>query len=179
MKAFKNKKGTAVLEDGFDLEKLQMSAEESQFLETRKLQRSVIAGALNISPHRVGDLGRMTFNNVEQLSMEYVTYTILPFLLAIETSISRDLISESESENVFVKFNVSGLLRGDSKSRQESLKIQREWGIINANEWREFEDMNPIGGDAGEMYLRPLNYTSDTEASEPIAPIIPDPGDEE
>ena len=179
MKAFKNKKGTAVLEDGFDLEKLQMSAEESQFLETRKLQRSVIAGALNISPHRVGDLGRMTFNNVEQLSMEYVTYTILPFLLAIETSISRDLMSESESENVFVKFNVSGLLRGDSKSRQESLKIQREWGIINANEWREFEDMNPIDGDAGEMYLRPLNYTSDTEASESTAPIIPDPGDEE
>jgi len=161
---FRKKGGTAILEEGFDVEKMQMSAEESQFLETRKLQRAVIAGAMNLSPHRVGDLSRATFNNVEQLSMEYVSYSVMPLLVAIETAATRDLVPPNEVGKLFVKFNVRGLLRSDSKGMAESLKIRREWGIINANEWRELDDMNPISDeDGGNDYLRPLNYTAGNE----------------
>lgn len=171
--AFSKKGGTAILEDGFDIEKVQMTAEESQFLETRKLQRNVLAGAMNITPHRVGELGRATFNNVEHLGLEYVNYTIMPYLLAIETAIVRDLVSEKEQERISVKFNVDSLLRGDSKTRAEALKIRREWGIISADEWRAYDDLNPLPDDKGSDYLVPLNYTvagEDKPEAEPKGP---------
>lgn len=166
--AFTRKGGTALLEENWEIEKMQMSSEESQFLETRKLQRAVIAGAMNLSPHRVGDLSRATFNNVEHLSLEYVTYAITPILIAIETAATRDLVPPSETGKLFVKFNVRGLLRSDSKSMAEALKIRREWGIINANEWRDLDDMNPISAeDGGDDYLVPLNYTAGGEEPDP------------
>ena len=174
-----NKKGgTAILEEGMDVEKVQHSANESQFLETRKLNRSVIAGAMNLSPHRVGDLSRANFSNVENLSLEYVVYSVMPILIAIETAITRDLIPEGQQGSLFVKFNVDGLLRGDTKTRAEALKLMRESGIINANEWRAMEDMNPIEGDAGEIYIRPLNMQSDGEEdSRPETEPNPDQDD--
>lgn len=151
------KRTTPVLEGGLKFTPLQFDNEKSQFLDTRKLQREVLAGAFGVPPHMIAMLERATNNNIEQQSLEFVIYCLTPWLVNLEQQIARDLLTPDEQETLQVKFNVGALLRGDRKSRQESLKIMRDEGVINANEWRALEDMNPIPGPAGEVYLQPLN----------------------
>ena len=155
-----------------------MSNEESQFLETRKLQRQIIAGVYGIPPHRVGDLERATFSNIEHQSLEFVIYALTPLLVNIEQAILRDFIPRADQERLQPKFNVKALLRGDFKSRQEGLKIQREQGIINANEWRKEEDMPPIEGEEGDIYIMPAVGGSAPQPA-PDATAIPEPEPEQ
>jgi HK97 family phage portal protein len=149
---------TAVLEEGASWAQLGMSNEDAQFLETRKFQRSEIAGIFRVPAHMVNDLERATFSNIEHMSRSFVTYSLMPWLVRMEQALWRDLLTEDEKrQGLYFKHNADGLLRGDSKSRAESLKTMREWGVINANEWRELEDMNPREDEGGETYLEPLN----------------------
>jgi HK97 family phage portal protein len=128
--------------------------EKAQYIATRQYQRTVIAAAFGIPPHMVGDLSRGTFNNVEQQSIDFTTGVILPIVRSFEAAMERALLTdEDRSSGVIIRFDLMGILRGDFKSRQEGLNIQRNAGIINANEWREAENMNPISDeDGGEMY---------------------------
>jgi len=114
----------------------------------------VIAAAFGIPPHLVGDLSRGTFNNVEQQSIDFTTGVILPIVRSFEAAMERALLTdEDRASGVIIRFNLMGILRGDFKSRQEGLNIQRNAGVINANEWREMENMNPISDeDGGELY---------------------------
>ena len=151
------KRGTAILEDGIKASQLQLSAQESQFLEARQYQRTVIAGAWGIPPHKIGDLSRATFSNIEMQSLEFVVYALMPYISAIEAAMHRDLLPDSQKADYQIRFNVGALLRGDLKSRSEALKIQREAGVISANEWRRLEDMEPRDDPGGDEYLTPLN----------------------
>lgn len=137
------------LSDSIDIDN-----ERAQFLETRKYQRTVIAGAFGVPPHLVGDLERGTFNNVEQQSIDFVQGVVLPYAKTFESSMERDLLTPSDrSSGIIIRFNLEGALRGDFKTRQEGLKIQREAGVISANDWREEEGMNPVPeGQGGETY---------------------------
>jgi HK97 family phage portal protein len=128
--------------------------EKAQFLATRQYQRSVIAGAFGVPPHLVGDLSRGTFNNVEQQSLDFVLNVVLPYVRIFEAAMERSLLTdEDRNSGVQIRFNLEGALRGDFKSRQEGLKIQREMGVISPNDWREQENMNPISEeDGGETY---------------------------
>ena len=164
--AFKKKRGTAILEDDFDFEVVQMTPEDSQFLETRKHQRTVIAGAFGVPPHIVGDLERATFSNIEHMSLSFVIHALRPWLECIEAAVSRDLLTQAEVlGNVKPMFDTRAMLRGDAKSRAEALKIQREWGIINANEWRALEGMDAREDEAGEEYLTPMNFEASEDES--------------
>lgn len=139
-----------MLPQGIDKpEQLNIENDKAQFLETRKLQRSVIAGAFGVPPHLVGDLERATFSNIEQQSSEFVEKVVLPYCRMFEAAIERDLLTaEDRSSGVIVRFNLDAALRADFKSRQEGMKIQREMGVVSANDWREREGMNPReGGD--------------------------------
>jgi HK97 family phage portal protein len=137
--------------------------DKAQFLETRKMQRNVIAGAFGVPPHLVGDLERGTFSNIEHQSQEFVGKVILPYVQMFEDAMERDLLtSEDRRMGVIVRFNVDAGLRADFKSRQEGLRIQREAGVINPNEWREREGMNPRPN--GEDYWEqgPSGQTAET-----------------
>jgi HK97 family phage portal protein len=159
--AYRKKRGTAVLEDGMSIEAVQMNNEESQFLETRKLQRSVIAGAFGVPPHMIGDLERATFSNIEQMSLDFVINTLTPYLDCIEHAISRDLLSEQDRQSkIFARFDTTEMLRGDMKSRADAMKILREWGVITANEWRAFESLDAREDEGGDDFLTPLNFGS-------------------
>lgn len=139
-----------MLPQGIDKpEQLNIENDKAQFLETRKLQRSVIAGAFGVPPHLVGDLDRATFSNIEQQSSEFVEKVVLPYCRMFEAAIERDLLTaEDRSSGVIVRFNLDAALRADFKTRQEGMKIQREMGVVSANDWREREGMNPReGGD--------------------------------
>lgn len=127
--------------------------DKAQFLELRQYQRTVIAGAWGCPPHLVGDLSKGTFNNVEMQGIEFSTNVILPLARVFESAMERDLLTDDDRRSgVIIRFNPDAVLRGDFKSRQEGLAIQRQNGVINANEWREREDMNPRTDDGGEGY---------------------------
>lgn len=176
--AFRKKRGTAVLEDGLELEQVQINNEESQFLETRKHQRTVIAGAFGIPPHRIGDLERATFSNIEQQNLEFLMYALTPFLVAIEQSAGRDLLPPSQRIDHAAKFNVDALMRGDSKSRAETLQIERNNGILTANEWRALLDREPRTDPGGDEFLTPLNMRQGAAPDGTPADSPADPSDE-
>lgn len=154
-------RGTAVLEGGMEIETVQMNAVEAQFLETRRFQKEEICSVFGVPPHKISMLERATFSNIEQQSLEFVVDSLMPYLVIIEDALKRDLLGLGDE---FVKFNVDGLLRGDIKSRSEALQIQRQNGVISANEWRALEDMNPIEG--GDEYMTPLNMTNGPQAED-------------
>jgi HK97 family phage portal protein len=133
---------------------MQVENDKAQFLETRALQRSVIAGAFGIPPHLVGDLARSTFSNIEHQSQEFVEKVVLPYVRIFESAMERDFLAdEDRRDGVVIRFNLDAALRGDFKSRQEGLKIQREMGVISADDWRERENMNPLPeGQGGGNY---------------------------
>lgn len=144
-----------VLPAGMDMsDPVKLENDKAQFLETRKLQRSVIAGAFGVPPHLVGDLDRGTFSNIEHQSQEFQEKVILPYVQMIEDAMERDLLTaEDRSSGVIVRFNLDARLRASFKERQEGLRIQREAGVINPNDWREREGMNPIKPeDGGDTY---------------------------
>lgn len=143
-----------ILEEGMKWTRIPMPMTDAQFIETRKLNRDEICGLFRVPPHMVANLERATFSNVEHLSLEFIMYTMLPWIQRWEQTINWKLFTRQEREQgYYVKFNVSGLLRGDAKSRAEALHIMRQDGIINADEWRELEEMNPVEDGSGKIYL--------------------------
>jgi HK97 family phage portal protein len=147
--------------------------DKAQFLETRKYQRTVIAGAFGVPPHLVGDLERATFNNVEQQDIDFTSNVIQPVCQSFESAMERDLLTdEDRRRGVIIRFNLDSILRSDFKSRQEGLRIQRDSGVLSPNEWREIERMNPISDeDGGGDYVRPANFV--VAGAEPIVPVKP------
>jgi len=157
----KNRNKGMLLPKGLDTpQTIEISHDKAQFLETRKYQRTVIAGAFGVPPTYVGDLERATFNNVEQQSQDFTQNVVLPVAQAFEAAMERDLLSDQDrKEGIAIRFNLDAILRADFKSRQEGLRIQRDAGAISANEWREIEGRNPISDEkGGGDYLRPANF---------------------
>lgn len=157
---------TAILEEGMKFSKISMTADDSQFLETRKYQRSEIAAVFRVPPHMIGDLERATFSNIEQQSLEFVTYTLMPWLTRIEKAIKRDLLTEKERQQFTVKFNVNNLLRGDASARSTYYHNGILDGWLTRNEARLAESeigivLNPIEG--LDIPLMPLNMTDGTD----------------
>jgi HK97 family phage portal protein len=155
----RNARRTVVLEEGAKVEPIAMTFDDAQFLETRKFQRSEIAGIFRVPPHLIGDLERATYGNIEHQSIEFVTHCIRPWLVRWEQAISKALFTAPGL--YYPEHAVEGLLRGDIKSRYDAYAIGRTNGWLSANDIRALENMNPISG--GEVYLTPLNMTPATE----------------
>jgi len=144
----------AVLEEGMKYTPIGISPEQAQFLETRKFQINEIARIFRVPPHMVGDLEKSSFSNIEQQSLEFVKYTLDPWVIRWEQSIQRALLSHDEKAVYFVKFNVEGLLRGDYQSRMNGYAIGRQNGWMSANDIRELENLDRIPAeDGGDLYL--------------------------
>jgi HK97 family phage portal protein len=149
-------------------ESIEIAHDKAQFLETRKHQRTVIAGAFGVPPHLVGDLERATFNNVEQQDQDFTLNVVMPVAQAFEAAMERDLLTVADrNKGIVIRFNLDSILRADFKSRQEGLRVQREAGAISADEWREIEGRNPLpAGSGGSDYLRPANFVVAGEEQE-------------
>lgn len=144
----------AVLEEGMKYTPIGVSPEQAQFLETRKFQINEIARIFRVPPHMVGDLEKSSFSNIEQQSLEFVKYTLDPWVIRWEQSIQRTLLSKDEKAAYFVKFNLEGLLRGDYQSRMNGYAIGRQNGWMSANDIRELENLDRIPAeDGGDLYL--------------------------
>ncbi len=150
----------AVLEEGMKYQQIGIPPEEAQFLETRKFQINEIARLYRIPPHMVGDLEKSSFSNIEQQSLEFVKYTLDPWVIRWEQALQKALLLPSEKTRYFIKFNVDGLLRGDYASRMSGYATGRQNGWLSANDIRELEDMNPIStNEGGDLYLVNGNMT--------------------
>ena len=144
----------AVLEEGMKYQQIGIPPEEAQFLETRKFQINEIARLYRIPPHMVGDLDKSSFSNIEQQSLEFVKYTLDPWVIRWEQSLQRSLLLPGEKGKYFIKLNVDGLLRGDYQSRMNGYAVGRQNGWFSANDIREMENMNPIlDEEGGNLYL--------------------------
>lgn len=149
-----NRHNVAVLEEGMTFQQLSIPPDQAQFLETRKFQIDEIARIFRVPPHMVGDLEKSTFSNIEQQSLEFVKYTLNPWCVRWEQAMNQQLVLPSERSQVFTKFNVDGLLRGDYQSRMNGYAIGRQNGWLSANDIRELEDMNHISAEqGGDTYL--------------------------
>ena len=150
----------AVLEEGMKYTPISINPNEAQFLETRKFQINEIARIFRVPPHMVGDLEKSSFSNIEQQSLEFVKYTLDPWVSRWEQSMIRSLFSKEEKTSYFIKFNVDGLLRGDYESRMNGYAIGRQNGWMSANDIRELENLDRIPEEkGGDLYLVNGNMT--------------------
>ena len=144
----------AVLEEGMKYTPISIAPEQAQFLETRKFQINEIARIFRVPPHMVGDLEKSSFSNIEQQSLEFVKYTLDPWVVRWEQSLSRALFTPDEKTCYFFKFNLEGLLRGDYQSRMNGYATARQNGWMSANDIRELENLDRISEeDGGDLYL--------------------------
>ena len=150
----------AVLEEGMKYTPIGIAPNEAQFLETRKFQINEIARIFRVPPHMVGDLEKSSFSNIEQQSLEFVKYTLDPWVIRWEQSIHRALLAKDEKDTMFVKFNVDGLLRGDYASRMNGYAVGIQNGFMSPNDVRELENMDRIPEElGGDRYLCNGNMT--------------------
>ncbi|MDW8706113.1 phage portal protein [Streptococcus suis] len=150
----------AVLEEGMKYTQVGIPPEEAQFLQTRKFQINEIARLYRIPPHMVGDLEKSSFSNIEQQSLEFVKYTLDPWVVRLEQAFKRSLFLPEEKKTYFVKLNVDGLLRGDYQSRMNGYAIGRQNGWLSTNDIRELEDLNLLSDEeGGNLYLINGNMT--------------------
>ena len=155
-----NANKVAVLEEGMKYTPISISPEQAQFLETRKFQINEIARIFRIPPHMIGDLEKSSFSNIEQQSLEFVKYTLDPWVCRWEQSMQRALLSMDEKKEYFFKFNVDGLLRGDYQSRMNGYATGRQNGWMSANDIRELENLDRIPEEeGGDLYLINGNMT--------------------
>jgi HK97 family phage portal protein len=158
----------AILEEGMKYTQIGLAPEDSQFLETRKFQLADVARMYRVPLHMIGDLDRATFNNIEELSLEFVIYTLMPWLTRWEQQMVADLL-RPQDKGLYIRFNVDGLLRGNNQSRWESYAKALQTGVYSINDVLRLEDMNPIEG--GDVHLVPLNMIPLEQVS-----AMPEPG---
>ena len=127
----------------------------------------------------VGDLEKSSYSNIEQQSLEFVKYTLEPWLIRWEQSMVRSLLSEDEKKQYFCKFNVDGLLRGDYESRMNGYAVGRQNGWLSANDIRELENLDRIPTEeGGDLYLINGNMTKLEDAGIFAAGTPPKEGDQ-
>lgn len=139
----------AVLEEGMKFQAIGIPPEQAQFLETRKFQINEIARIFRVPPHMVGDLEKSSFSNIEQQSLEFVKYTLDPWVVRWEQALQHSLILPSEKPSIFIKFNLDGLLRGDYQSRMQGYSTGIQNGFLSVNDVRSLEDMNQLSDKEG------------------------------
>lgn len=145
-----------ILEEGMTYERMALTAEDAQWIESRKFSRGDIAMFFGVPPHMIGDTEKSTSwgSGIEQQSIGFQTYTLEDHLTAWEQSIDRDLII---APDVYARFNRAALVRGDLKTRGEFYVKMRQQGIMNPDEIRAKEDMNPREDGRGGEYAEPPN----------------------
>jgi HK97 family phage portal protein len=166
----------AILEEGMDIKTIAATNRDSQTLETRNFQIQEVSRILRVPAHMLGDLSKATVSNIEQLGMEFLTYTLMPWLARWQQAIARDLFTAKGRSQYFAKFVTRQLLMGDMASRSQYYATMVQWGLMNPNEGRELEDFNPRADAEGKSYLRPMNMVEEGNAGPKQAPADPKTG---
>lgn len=155
-----------VLEEGMKYHEISTKPEEAQALETRKFQVTEEARWSGLPPHKLKDLERATFSNIEEQQIEFVMDSMRLWVTRWEQCINMQLLRADERETIFSEFLMEGLLRGDIEKRYNAYAVSRQNGWMNADEIRSRENLNPIKGGSGKIYWMPLNMTDASKAGD-------------
>lgn len=145
----------AVLEEGLKFSPISVSPEDAQMIASREFSVEDICRWFGVPPHMVGSTAKVTSwgSGIEQLSIGFVTYTLLPWLKRWEQSIRRDMIFPNRRDQYFAEHVIDGLLRGDQESRYRAYMIGLTGTFLSPNDVRRMENMNPRPG--GDVYQNP------------------------
>lgn len=154
-----NRHRVAVLEEGIEWQQIGLPPEDAQFLQLREFQVQDIARFFRVPPHKIADLRRATFSNIEHQSIEFVVDCIRPLCVRFEQSAHRSLLAEDDRQTHIIEHVIDGLLRGDTASRFAAYATARQWGWMSADDVRELENQNPLPDGQGKIYLVPMNMT--------------------
>lgn len=161
---------TLLLPADLEYKALTIAPEDAQFLETRKMSRSEIAGIFNVPAHMINDLDKATFSNISEQAIQFVRHTMMPMVVNWEQEINRRVFTRAERlAGYYVKFNLAGLLRGTPKERAEFYHYAITDGWMDRNEVRALEDLNPREG-LDEMLISVNARPSSQIGQEPPAP---------
>lgn len=152
-----NAKKVAMLQEGMTFKPLSMSNVDAELLGILKITGTDLARIYKIPPHMINDLEKASYNSLEQLLIQYVIFALMPWVKRHEEAMMRDFLLPGERRQYFIEFNLSGLLRGDQKSRYDAYAVGRQWGWLSINDIRRLENMPPVAN--GDIYLQPLNMT--------------------
>lgn len=164
-KGLSNAHRIAILEEGMKLHVFGITPEASQAIESRKFMVDEVARIFNMPPHMLKSLEHATYSNIEQQSLEFVKYTLRPWLVRFEQEYNTQLLKPVQQGRLFFEHLVDGLLRGDAAARHSAYTNGRQWGYYSANDIREFENLNPIEG--GDIYMVPLNMVPADQIENP------------
>lgn len=150
-----NAKKVALLQEGMDFEPLKINLVDLEIINALKLSAIDIARIYKVPAHMLNLLDAATYNNVENLQIQFVVYALLPWVRRHEQAMMRDLLTEEERRDYYIEFNLGGLLRGDQRTRYAAYALARQWGWLSINDIRRLENLPPVKG--GDGYLEPLN----------------------
>lgn len=153
-----NAKKVALLQEGMTFKPVSMNNVDAEIIAMLKATGTDIARIYKIPLPMVNDLEKSNYNTLEQLLIQFTVFGLLPWVKRHEQSMMRDFLLPADRRDYFIEFNLSGLLRGDQKSRYEAYAIGRQWGWLSVNDIRRLENMPPILG--GDIYLQPLNMVA-------------------
>jgi HK97 family phage portal protein len=150
---------SAYLEKGYEIEPIGIPQKDAQFIETRKHQVTEIARWFRLPPHKIGDMEKTNFSNIEQQNIDFVTDSIMPWVSRLEQEADQKL---HDSPGILTKIAINGLLRGDSQARSEMYNKMWNIGTYSINDIRRLEDLDPIDG--GDEHFVPLNMIALSKA---------------
>ena len=156
-----------LLEEGMSVQKYGIPPNDSQFLESRQFQIPEVARWFNLPPHKLKDLTRSSFSNIESEQISFVTDSILPWLVRLEAAYNTQLLTAGDRGDygrgrLYYKHSVEGLLRGDNASRASFYQTMWNIGAMSVNEIREKEDLDPVAG--GDEHFVPMNMQTLVQA---------------
>jgi HK97 family phage portal protein len=159
----------AILEEGAKYSAIGIPPEQLQYIEEQKFSVEQIARIFGVPPHMIGAMDKPTYASVEQMSIEFVRYTLYPYVRCLEQGVDKEMLDPQFSW----RFNLDAFERGDISTRYRSYATGRQWGWLSVNDVRTKEDLNTIPG--GEDYLTPLNMVAVPPDQEPpeTAPAAP------
>ena len=149
---------TMVLEEGLKFNQISLSNEASQFLKSREFSITEIARLYNLPPHLLRDLTKSSFNNISEQSREFVQYSLMPYIIMMESEMNCKLFRTNEIGKVNTKFTVNALLRGTPKDRAEYYRTMLNIGALSIDEIRQYEELPTIPG--GENHFMQLNMAT-------------------
>lgn len=156
----------AILEEGTEWQQVGIAPEDAQYLELREFQVTDIARFFRVPPHKIADLKRATFSNIEHQGIEFVVDCVRPICVRLEQSARRCLLTPAERKTWFAEHVIDGLLRGDIQSRYQAYATARQWGWMSADDVRELENQNPLPDGQGKAYLVPMNMVPTDQAGQ-------------
>lgn len=150
-----NAKKVALLQEGMAFEPIKVSLVDVELINAMKLSAIDLARIYKVPAHMINLLDAATYNNVENLQIQFVIYALMPWVRRHEQAMMRDFLTEADRADYYIEYNVGGLLRGDQTSRYAAYALARQWGWLSINDIRRLENLPPVDG--GDAYLEPLN----------------------